>query len=566
MGRPRADPWRIAPTALAAALAAAYLAWQPPSLDLAAADYRAWLFGHAGWAVWDNGWYGGHHLPGYSVLFPPLGWWLGVRLAGALAVVASAVLFERLAWARYGFRARVGALWFAAGAATTLLSGRLTFALGLVFALGALVALQRGSSDVAAGGSWRRGSVSARSVAFAGGAAETLSPRRPPERASLLTPAHGWLLLALALAVLTPLASPVAALFLALAGVAYALAARRTVGLGLAVCALLPIGLFAIAFPEGGSEPFAFSSFWPTVAFAAVAVVLLPRDERGLRVGVALYAAACVAAYVLATPVGGNVVRLGALCGGPVLALALWRRRMVALALVALPLLWWQWSAAIDDVRVASGDPSVGAAYYAPLLAAVAREGGPPGRIEIPFTRLHWEARWVAPQVPLARGWERQLDRRDDALFYGATLTPARYRAWLDRLAVRWVALPDVRLDYSARQEARLIRAGLPYLHEVWHGAHWRLLAVADPAPLAAPPARVTQLGTDTVTLTAPRAGTIALRVRWTPYWAVTRGDACVAPAGDWTQLRVRHPGTIRLATRFSLARIRSRTPRCGHA
>jgi len=562
MGRLRAHPWRIAPIALAAALAAGYLIWQPPSLDLAAADYRAWLFGHAGFAVWDDGWYGGHHLPGYSVLFPPVAWWLGTRLAGAMAVVASAVLFERLAWARYASRARIGALWFGAGLATTLLSGRLTFALGLAVALGALVALARGS-DVAAGGSWRGGSVSARSVAFAGGAAETLPPRRPPDRASLLTPAHGWVLLALALAVVTPLASPVAALFLALAGVAYALAARRTVGLALAAAALVPIGAFAIAFPEVGTEPFALSSFWPTVAFAAVAVVLLPRDERGLRIGVALYALACVAAYVVATPVGGNVVRLGALCGGPVLALALWRRRMVALALVALPLLWWQWSAAIDDVRTASGDPSVGASYYAPLLAAIDRGGGMPGRIEIPFTRLHWEARWVAPHVPLARGWERQLDRRDDALFYSGTLTPARYRAWLDALAVRWVALPDVRLDYSARAEARLIRAGLPYLHEVWRGAHWRLFAVAGPKPLADPPASVPRLGADTVTLTVPRPATVRLRVRWTPYWAVAHGDACVAPAGDWTRLTVRRAGTIRLATRFSFARIASRAPRC---
>ena len=32
-------------------------------------------------------------------------------------------------------------------------------------------------------------------------------------------------------------------------------------------------------------------------------------------------------------------------------------------------------------------------------------------RVEIPFTDNHWESRWVAPHVPLARGWERQVDR-----------------------------------------------------------------------------------------------------------------------------------------------------------
>ena len=55
--------------------------------------------------MWDAQWYGGHHMPGYSVLFPPLARWLGPRVVGALAVVAAAALFERIAHARYGERA-----------------------------------------------------------------------------------------------------------------------------------------------------------------------------------------------------------------------------------------------------------------------------------------------------------------------------------------------------------------------------------------------------------------------------------------------------------------------------
>ncbi len=515
MARPRPDLRRLAPTLLAALLAGVYLVWQPPSLDLAAAEYRAWLFGHAGFGVWDLQWYGGHHLPGYSVLMPPLAWWLGPRLVGALAAVAAAFLFERLAHARWGERAWLGALWLGVGGLTPLLSGRLTFALGLLPALAALLALQRG----------RRG-------------------------------------LALACAVLTPLASPVAALFLALAGTAHALAARRALGIGLAVAALAPVAALAVAFPEGGVEPFALSAFWPVLALAACAPLLLPRGERTLRVAVALYTLGCTAAYVLDTPVGGNVVRLGALFAGPLAALVLWRRRTLVLVLAAPLLLWWQWSAAIDDVHTASGDATVHAAYYAPLLAFLHRDPTP-GRVEIPFTRLHWEARWVAPEAPLARGWERQLDVGTNDVFYDGTLTPARYRAWLTRMAVRWVALPRTRVDYSAQAEARLIEHGLPYLREAWHDAHWRVYAVRDAAPLASAPARVTALDTDTLTLSVPRAETVRLRVRWTPYWAVAAGDACVLPDGDWTALRVRTAGTVRLETRFSLARIRARSPRC---
>lgn len=526
------DPRRLAPVAVAAALAAVYLIWQPPSLDLAAAEYRAWLFGHVGFSVWDSQWYGGHHLPGYSVLFPPFAYWLGPRVVGALAVVAAAVLFERIVHARYGERAWVGATWFAAGAATTLFSGRLTFALGLVPALAALLALQRSSGR-------ERG--------------------RPA------------LALALVLAVVTALASPVAALFLALAGTAYALGERQARGLAVAGAAMAPVAVLAVAFPEGGVEPFVFSAFWPVLAFAAAALVLMPREERTLRIGVALYALGCTAAFLIDTPIGGNVMRLGALAAGPLMALVLWPKRRTALLLLAPFLLWWQWNAAVDDVRTASGDPSVHAAYYAPLLAALDRagaHGGATGRIEIPFTRLHWEARHVAPHIALARGWERQLDLEVNPLFYGdqtgaPPLTAASYRAWLDRMAVRWVAVPDVRLDYSAQDEARLIAHGLPYLRLVWRGAHWRLYEVIHATPLADPPARVVAVGTDSLALAIPRPATVKLRVRWTPYWAIAAGDACVEPDGDWTRVRVHQGGTVRLATRFSLGRIGSRAARC---
>ena len=64
-----------------------------PSADLAAQEYRADL----GLTLWNNGWFAGHHTPGYSVLFPPLGGALGVRLTGALAAVAAAALFAPLA-------------------------------------------------------------------------------------------------------------------------------------------------------------------------------------------------------------------------------------------------------------------------------------------------------------------------------------------------------------------------------------------------------------------------------------------------------------------------------------
>ena len=37
-------------------------------------------------------------------------------------------------------------------------------------------------------------------------------------------------------------------------------------------------------------------------------------------------------------------------------------------------------------------------------------------RVEVPLTRSHWEAAFLAPGVSLARGWEKQLDERYDSM------------------------------------------------------------------------------------------------------------------------------------------------------
>ena len=183
------------------------------------------------------------------------------------------------------------------------------------------------------------------------------------------------------------------------------------------------------------------------------------------------------------------MTRLGALFGGPVLLCALAGRRPAwLLAVLSLPLAYWQLHPPVRDTAQAAGDASTGAAYYRPLIAALRRAGGPPGRVEIPPLREHGEARFVAPAFPLARGWERQLDTKYAPLFYESGLTAARYRAWLDDNAVRWVAVADAPLDGAAKREAALVRGGLPYLREVWRDRHWRLYAVTRPRPLAAVP------------------------------------------------------------------------------
>ncbi len=131
--------------------------------------------------------------------------------------------------------------------------------------------------------------------------------------------------------VLCPLGSPVAGLFLAMAGVAYAIAewrdrTKRLEGFAIAAAAFIPPLLLSWAFPEGGWAPFPFTAYLPIPLFALAALIVLPREERALRWGVALYAVGASVALPLETPMGGNAVRLGALFGGPVLLCVLWGR------------------------------------------------------------------------------------------------------------------------------------------------------------------------------------------------------------------------------------------------
>lgn len=284
-----------------------------------------------GFLAFDLQWFPGHHLPGYSLVFPPLGELVGPRVLGAAAAVASAALFALLAAGHWGIGARAGVLWFAAATLTELMIGRLTFALGVAVGLGALLALQRGRPRLAG--------------ALAAGCA---------------------------------VSSPVAGLLLAMAGLALGLGERRGDGLWLAATAFVPAVLVAVAFPEGGRQPFG---------------------------GVA-------AAFVLPTPMGSNATRLLALFGGPLLLCALNGRGIGRRALVALLafLVAYQWYGPLRELAKGAVDPSGRADYHRPLVEFLDRRLAAGQRVHVPSPRLHWEAVWVARSHPLARGWETQLD------------------------------------------------------------------------------------------------------------------------------------------------------------
>jgi hypothetical protein len=214
----------------------------------------------------------------------------------------------------------------------------------------------------------------------------------------------------------------------------------------------------------------------------------------------------------------------------------------------------------------------VHSSYYEPLLAELERRTrGRPARVEIPPTGNRWEAGYVAPRFPLARGWLRQLESDDRDLFTDGNLTAAEYRRWLDREGVSYVAVADAQLDYLAADEEDLIRRGLPYLRAVWSDEHWRLYRVEGDAGLVdregprrtVQDGRITALGPAGFTIVARDSGALLVRVRYSRYWTVTAGEACVERHGDWTEVQVIRPGTVSVAARFSLDGLLGRDRQC---
>lgn len=209
---------------------------------------------------------------------------------------------------------------------------------------------------------------------------------------------------------------------------------------------------------------------------------------------------------------------------------------------------WWQPPLVWADLRDA-GSPTADPGYFAPLVAELgARQ--PAGRVEIPPTRDYWEAARLG-DLPLARGWLRQVDIDRNPLFFervpgaagtGVRLDADSYRAWLTDNAVEYVAVPDAELSWVGRDEAALIERGLPYLTAVWSNQDWTLYAVANPDPIVAAPARMLEQTAASLTFEAPAAGRFPIRLRHHAALTVDNG-ATLDADGDWVTLTVPAPG-----------------------
>lgn len=484
--------------------------------DWPAQEFRAHLARDVGLTAWNDQWYGGHPLAGYSLLYPPVSAVFGAAFTGLLAAVGCTWLVTRLLPP-----VDTGRRWFGVAAAVcvggNLFLGQVPFLLGLFFGLAAVLAVLRAAP------SWRATTV------------------------------------VVLLAAACSLASPLAGLFLLLAGFTWAFDVgwRRTLPLGAAVAGSI---VALVVGGSGGPFPFPWDGLLDLLVFVTATLVLVPRRYTLIRRFVLVYAPVAVLSFVVPNPVGNNVIRLAQLLAVPAAfwMLARARKPLAVLVIGLLPAVFWQFYPIGSAAAHSAGDPSVNASYYTGLLGFLSTQDPANGRLEIPFTREHWEAARVAPYFPIARGWERQTDYQYDEVLYNP-LTPASYRQWLTSAGVDLVALPDAPIDYGGRAEQALLAHPPAYLIPVWHDAHWQVWRVAGAQPLASG-ATLTKLGTSSFDLDFTQPGDATVRVRMSSLWQVTSGQGCVLPSepDGWVHVRATEPGALTVRARFTLSSVLS--------
>jgi hypothetical protein len=491
----RRSPGIVAAGSLAVLFAAAYLLAAPMGRDLSAQVAHAQLAGQHWPALLNLSWYGGFDPLGYSVLSPPVMALLGVRLTTALAYVVSVVLFAALLQGSAVPRPAAGAIVGAVCLTGNLVTTRTTFALGVALGLGALVAVVVGRLRVASG-----------------------------------------------LSVLAALSSPVAGVFLGVAGGALFLSGRRRVGVTLGVSALVPTIAVGLAFGNVGRQSFAEGEAVRGF-LVCLAVAGLCWRRPVLRWGALLSAVLVAAAYLLPIPVGTTATRLPELFAAPIIV-AVATLPVVAVITATASLVLLLPPVSITEVRERR-DPALSAEFYAPLLEQLAARGVT-GPIEVVPTLRRGEAAFVAPVVPIARGWARQVDIGRNPIFFDGTLNANTYQKWLDDNAISYVAISNGAHEWAATDEATLVRHGLPYLQAVWSDRTWTLYAVTNPRPVISSPGQVIARDPVSLTVSVPEPAKYVVRVRWSRY--LTASNGCMQPAENgWSAVVVEHPGTVKI-------------------
>ncbi|MEV6169347.1 MFS transporter [Streptomyces sp. NPDC051954] len=462
--------------------------------DLAAQDAWAEFVGRHPDSAYNLAWYGGMHPVSYSVVSPYLMSVLGVRTTMMIAGTISAGLLTLILLRS---RSVKNPLWAAVAGVFAFLcnaaSGRVTFGLGTVFALGAVA------------------------VVFCW-----------PYRWRYKRWAKA--LCAAPLAALATMASPVAGLFVGLVAVALFLQKRRPGAWALGLAPAAVVAVSAWMFPFAGTQPMSFGSASLPLLYSVIVLFAVPREWKTVRITSAVYGLSVLLVWLISSQIGSNITRLPMLFAGVALVAALpftvpRTRKWYALVVTVVGFNAWIGFKSVDDV-VNTTPTASWARELAPLVNELQEVGAEKGRVEVVPASSHREASALAPYVNLARGWNRQADMERNPLFYDDTLNSANYYEWLRRWAVHFVVLPKGKADGDGGERERdLVQRGMPYLNQIWGDANWQLFQVTDPTSIAEPNAVVERTEQTELTMKVTVPGRILVRIPYSPWLSIVDAE-----------------------------------------
>lgn len=293
-----------------------------------------------------------------------------------------------------------------------------------------------------------------------------------------------------------------------------------------------------IAFNEPSSYLNEFNQVILYVTFALVGLALAgvnaAHPRRPFAVLFVVYGALVVASYLIpGSPLGNNVGRFYFVFGVSILALLRndrLRRLFKVVPLSLFPILLFgllQVSTCYSHFTHRADLRGTDKSYFAPALAAADDLADPDYRIHVVALRRHWEAYYFpAAGFPITRGWYRQADAIHNALFYEG-YDASEYLAWLRKMGVAYVFLPDEPLDWWSRHERGLL-IDSPVLRQVQRLDGWRVFRVGDPQPLlvglGGGTGHVLAMRHRGVGFVVDRPGRYLLKVTYTPYWRLDGG------------------------------------------
>lgn len=250
------------------------------------------------------------------------------------------------------------------------------------------------------------------------------------------------------------------------------------------------------------------------------------------------YGLACLATFVVASPLGENIVRVRfAALPIAVLVLSLrgWRPMPVAALALILAAAWNLSPHAWSYSRARSEHPAAQEEYWQPAVEFLSANLAPSYRVEVVDTAGHWAAAYLPrADIPLTRGWFRQDDFPQNEVLYDQLDGPI-YLHWLRSLGVRYVVLTDAPTDYSAKQEALIIRNGRSGLIPVHNTRHMTIYKVPNARPIVTGPgpARLLRLGQTQMVMEVRSLGHYRVAVRYSPYWRTVNKTGCVSKGED---------------------------------